>query len=385
MDSIKVKVFLENYIFPVFSFVNRFFKHDDRRILFYINSSFRESSKVLYDYMIKTGINRYYHVTVSCADYKILSEQNEEDNVSFVCLKKGFFEFFRTKFVYYSIGRIPVFPAKDQFVMQMWHGVPLKDADKGLKLTHTPKHRYYTWLLSPSEFLKPVYSKWFSYPEDGIYVGGYPRCDLLFEQSEPYDFGDYKKLVIWVPTFRKSIRGMSDVNESDNIIPILATKDFKAFNDFLQSVGVKVIVKLHPEQDLSNYNLVDMQNFILLSHQEFVKKNMNLYLLMKQCDAMITDYSSVYFDYMLLNRPIAFTVDDIKDYGEKRGFALDPSKFMPGHKMQTLDDIKTFVYSVSQGRDDCKEEREEINKLINQYPEGNYCKRIVEFSNLVTE
>ncbi len=382
MDNIKLKVFLENHVFPVFSFVNRLFKHDEKKILFYINSSFRESSKVLFDYMVKKGYNKKYKIIVSCENYKELAEQNLE-NVSFESTSRGFLSFFRCKYVFYSVGRIPLLPSKEQFVMQIWHGVPLKDADKGLKLTHTPKHKYYTWLLAPSEFLKPVYSKWFSYPEDGIYVGGYPRCDLLFENSAPYDFGEYKKLIIWVPTFRKSIRGMKDSTVNDaEIIPVLTADKFSEFNNFLQQYGIKVVVKLHPEQNLANYNLVDMDHFLLLSHSEFIKKKMDLYPLMRQCDALITDYSSVYFDYMLLDRPIGFTVDDIAEYGKNRGFALDPNRFMPGEKISNFKELKKFILNIAEDKDPFANDRNDVNKLINQYPNGGYCQRVLDFSGL---
>lgn len=382
MNNLKLKIFLEDYILPLVSKVNCLFRHDEKKILFYINSSLRESSKVLFDYMVKKGYNKKYKMIVSCENYKDLAGLNVE-NVSFESTNRGFLSFFRCKYVFYSVGRIPLLPSKDQFVMQIWHGVPLKDADVGLKKTHTYDRQYYTWLLSPSEYLKPVFSKWFSFPEKSIYVGGYPRCDILFEDSSPYDFGEYKKLIIWVPTFRKSIRGMKDSSVNDaEIIPVLTADKFAEFNEFLQQQGIKVVVKLHPEQNLTNYNLVDMDHFLLLSHVEFTKKKMDLYSLMKQCDAMITDYSSVYFDYMLLDRPIGFTVDDIAEYGKNRGFALDPDKFMPGEKIETFDELKQFILNIAEGKDLCAAERTEINKLINQYPEGGYCQKILDFSGL---
>ena len=56
MKNIRLKLFLENNVFPLFSAINSWKKHDSKKILFYINSDFRENNKVLFDYMIA---NRY--------------------------------------------------------------------------------------------------------------------------------------------------------------------------------------------------------------------------------------------------------------------------------------------------------------------------------------
>lgn len=380
MKSVKLKLILENYILPVISKINSKLAHDDSRVLLYINSTLRESSKVLFDYMLSHGYQEKYKIVVSSYDYRELSSRSYE-NVKFVGTGiAAFMEFFKAKYVFYSVGKIPLLPAKDQIVMQMWHGVPLKEADPGLKAARKQSHQYYTWFLSTSEFLKPVFSKWHSVPESRMYIGGYPRCDYLFNQEKKYDFGAYKKLILWAPTFRKSaIRDFADTNMEDRIVPILENKNFSDFNAFLKSIGVKVIVKLHPAQDLSNYSMVDLDHFILLSHTEFCDRGMDLYYLASQTDALITDYSSIYFDYLLLDRPIGFTVDDIKEYGRNRGFALDPEKFMPGIKMVTFEDLKRFISDIAENRDPYKQERREVNKLINQYPDGGYSERILKF------
>ena len=56
--------------------------------------------------------------------------------------------------------------------------------------------------------------------------------------------------------------------------------------------------------------------------QRHLKKGLSVYALLRNADALITDYSSAYFDYMLLNRPIAFTVEDIEEYRKRSGFCI---------------------------------------------------------------
>ena len=65
------------------------------------------------------------------------------------------------------------------------------------------------------------------------------------------------------------------------------------------------------------------------------KQKMTVYTLLRNADGLITDYSSVYFDYMLLDRPIAFAIDDIKEYGDKRGFIFEtPEDYMPLYSLR---------------------------------------------------
>lgn len=379
MKNLKVKFFLERYVLPCVSKLNSWMKHDSKKILFYINFNFGDNNKALFDYMIKNGINNNYQIIVACRDYKKYL-RNKNGNVKFVGTYRATFEFFCSGIVFYSVGKIPIQPAKDQTVMQMWHGVPLKAADEGLKKQYSLKHHYYTWVLSPSVFLKPILCQWLSVGEDHIYIGGYPRCDVFFTKEEKNLGAEYDKLILWVPTFRKSkTRDYTDVDMHGNIVPILSNNMFAQMNEFLKNKRVKIIVKLHPAQDLNNYSLMELNGFVILSHEDFCNRGYDLYSLASQADALITDYSSIFFDYMLADRPIGFTVDDIDEYKSNRGFSLPPERFMPGSKIKNYEDLLNFVQDVVDDKDPYKEERHEVNKLINQDPTGGYCQKILDF------
>lgn len=166
-------------------------------------------------------------------------------------------------------------------------------------------------------------------------------------------------MVLWAPTFRKSsVTGYSDSNTSNSLVPVLDSKDFGEINEKLRDLGIKVVVKLHPLQDLDQHKTMDLDHFVLLSHQEFVRRKMDLYKFMAQSDALITDYSSIFIDYLLLDRPIAFTEDDMDDY--TRGFVFDnPKSYQPGFRIKTKEDFLAFAESLVNGVDDYKSERKE--------------------------
>ena len=104
----------------------------------------------------------------------------------------------------------------------------------------------------------------------------------------------------------------------------------------------------------------------------------------KDADILITDYSSIYFDFLLTQKPIGFVIDDMGEYGNHRGFVVDnPLDYMPGEKIQNVEDLKSFIDGIMTGHDNWKEERKRINDLVNADQQGDYCKKILDFVGIV--
>ncbi len=345
--------------------------------MLYSNMGFRDNVKSLYDFLIREGYNTNYRIICSCNDYKKYYDVNLH-NVSFVSNFKGIIKYFRAGYVFYCFGKIPIIPGKNQKVTQFWHGSPFKAPDEGMLKGHSWKRQYYTHVLSTSEHFKDFWSYAFSVPKNKIFVSGFPRNDVMFQSNKKYDFGDYNKLILWTPTFRKSsVMGYSDVKNDSELVPIVGFNDYQKLDLFLKEINTKLIIKLHPLQDLSQYKNTAFSNLVLLSHKEAMEKSIDLYRLMPQCDAMITDYSSIFYDFLLLDRPIGFTEDDVNDYGDTRGFAFDnPDDYKPGMKLKSIDDLYQFIDNVACGIDDYAKERKRVNSLANDYMDGGFCKRI---------
>lgn len=377
IKNVTLKVFLQNTVFTLFSWLNQRKHHDSRKIMLYSNMGFRDNVKALYDYLIDAGYNQKYKIICSTNDYKMYNK-DLPSNVIFVSNIRGVLLYFSAGFVYYCFGKIPIFHGKDQKVVQMWHGSAFKAPDEGMLKGHSFDKPYYTNVFSSSKHFAPIFSYCFSIPVQQVVICGQPRCDVLYKENPHYAFGEYRKLILWAPTFRKSsVTGYSDSTADDNLVPVLKKEDFAEINSKLRELGVKVVVKLHPLQDLDQYHITDLDHFVLLSHQEFVRRKMDLYKFMAQSDALITDYSSIFIDYLLLDRPIAFTEDDMDDY--TRGFVFDnPKSYQPGFRIKTKEDFLAFAESLVNGDDDYKSERKRVMALANDYHDGKFCKRALE-------
>ena len=95
---------------------------------------------------------------------------------------------------------------------------------------------------------------------------------------------------------------------------------------------------------------------------------------------MITDYSSIYYDYLLCNKPVAAVWEDIEDFRRELGFAVDIDEVMKGaFKIYTLDDFKKFVQEIATGKDSLKTEREAVKKIVLHADDDQSTRRVTDF------
>ena len=275
---------------------------------------------------------------------------------------------------------------KGQLACYLTHG------SISLKRTHGHFHmpNEIDCILTPSEFLAPIIADNFdiSYPDVRQKILGYPIHDIFYSCEE----GDlkkitttiYRKVILWMPTFRKSID--SSRNDSNGElplgIPILKNlESYKKLNTFLSQKNTLLIVKIHPLQDLKSIKVQELSNIIVLDRNSMKTLNVDNYRLMKDVDALISDYSSASYDFLHANKPIGYTVDDIKDFNLEMNFK-DPEKYMPGHIIYTQEDFIQFIDDVISGKDFYAEKRKKVFDLFFKFHDGNSCQRLADYMGL---
>lgn len=222
-------------------------------------------------------------------------------------------------------------------------------------------------------------------PDTKVIFGELPRNDVLFSK-EWRELGKitpntYDKVVMWAPTLRDSKlynRVDSDLKYPYGISVVYTENEMSQLNSFLAGQNMLLIIKIHPRQKI-NYMDGAYSNILYLDGETV--KRVHPYKLMTQVDAMISDYSSIVFDYMLLDRPIAWALEDMEHYQIQ--FLMDnPLDFMPGEKIYNFQDLLTFLGHVKNGEDPYRQERNIIAAEYNAPMEGKGCENIARFLGL---
>lgn len=369
--------------------INKVLPKKEKRIVFYSNLGFRDNVKAVYDFVIQTGLNKDYQLICACNDYKEYLN-NQIKNVIFVSPEKGLIFFLTSKYFFYSFGKYPVKPSKNQMVVNLFHGTPLKTIGALNKNESHERQDYFTCVLAASPYFVPIMAQSFGVIEERVAICGHARNDKLFDDNtkmqEYFKTGQYRRVFFWLPTFRKQAGNKADSTQhAETKLSIFTDWDsLQQLNKRLSELQSLCIIKLHPLQEWNQEKNVSFSNILFFTHQSFIKENLDLYEVLPIADVLITDYSSVYFDYLLLDRPIGFTVDDIESYQNTRGFVFDnPLEYMPGPKITNKEMFLQFLESCCNDQDDYKQERQKINDLCNYYQDGNNAKRALHLAGIL--
>lgn len=245
-----------------------------------------------------------------------------------------------------------------------------------------------------SHFFDDIITYEYNCTKDKLVYLGYPRCDWLYQgEAEKCKyrqklFGDQdSRFVVWLPTYRKHARSHSDkqmdTQRYDSIgMPLVYSQEqLVQLDGFLARRQLYLLFKPHPAQDISGLKTVDLSHIRILTDEKLARMDLQLYQVLGASAGLITDYSSVFFDYLLTDKPIATTTDDIEQWKDMTGFAFDLDSFLDKAttRVATVDALKIYLDDLVAGRDDKGAGRKEIRELTNTYFDGNSAQRVTDF------
>ena len=278
--------------------------------------------------------------------------------------------------------------------VQLWHGCSIKSLEldnpgeleklntwwKKIFVSASGRFPRYDLLLSTSSlntekiFLPAFRSK-------KIIEFGYPRNDVFFRQPDALDLigadltcietvqrysKKHYKTVLYAPTFRDTGTG-NDFLEKEAL-------DIEQLNRFGQSNRILFVFKIHPFRKLE-------YDFSKADHVVRYADAGDVYPLLSSIDLLITDYSSIFFDFLFTGRPIVFFPYDYEKYTSKdRSLKYDYFWITPGPKCYTQDDLhETLIRILFQGEDLFALKRKEIMDLMFNQQEGNFSGHIYDY------
>lgn len=286
--------------------------------------------------------------------------------------------------------------------VNLWHGVPLKKIERDIvqsnnalaqanrgplplrlanKMLRPQLSERYDYILATSRTTRERFASAFATPESRIITAGYPRTDVLLRQDDGAQFrmpeeqriieecrahaAAGRRVLFYMPTFRDWR------NDADRQIPI----DWDALDALLRTHGGVLYCKLHPNDQAS---LPDLTAFDRIS---LIPSSVDPYPVLRFTDALISDYSSIFFDYLLLDNPVLFYPYDLEDYQRYSRALYDRYEDVtPGPKARTARELESLVVQLLTGYAAMQREwrpaREQVRALAHEFRDDGASARL---------
>ena len=274
-----------------------------------------------------------------------------------------------------------------QIYINTWHGIPLKtlgyDMPNGRTETSNIIRNFLQtdYLISASPFLTKIYQK--SYKLENLYQGqiieeGYPRLDLLVRSSREETFQKLrncgveadtnKKIVLFAPTWR----GKSYAEASTDVDFYFEFRDY--MESHIDTSKYQILVKVHQRV----YELAKDK----LQEPFFIPSSMDANEVLGVTDILVSDFSSIYIDFLATGRPVLFYITDLGSYSVDRGLYREPD-CLPGPCGDSLGEIADWINHIEMVQEQYHEKYEAERRWRNGYGAGSISKKIGEivFSN----
>ena len=367
---------------------------DPKMVLFgaYNGKSYVCSPKAIYQYMI--GDKRFN-------DFKFIWMFNEpdkyrflEENKNTILVKAGSKEcekyLHKAKYWIFNFRAMDQWiPGKDQVYVQCWHGTPLKrlgyditNSDNAMNSVGEIREKYRTdtkrfdYLISPCRFSSEKFKSAWNLKalgnENALIETGYPRNDLLrnFTNEDVSRVkkvlgieNTHKKIILYAPTWRDNQHDSKKGYVYENPVD---------FDFLMKELGDEYIILFRAHYLVAdNFNFDAYEGFVYnVSEYDDINE---LYIV---SDMLITDYSSVFFDFAMLERPVLFYMYDMAEYrDEMRGFYIDVNE-LPG---LIIEEEQQLVHSIKNAEKDFDKNRmDKFNDKFNYLNDGNAAKRVVD-------
>lgn len=350
-----------------------------------VGRNYTGNPKAIYEEMVQQGLDKQYRCVYILEDVHTLIPG---DVKKVKRLRFHYFYYMAVAGVWVSDSRFPeyIVKRKKNRYIQTWHGTPLKKLALDMDSIHMDgessleeykekfRENSQTWdyLISQNKFSTKAFRRCFDFRKEMLEYG-YPRNDMLFKRNNPVDIGKLKerygvpkdkKVILYAPTWRD--------NEfyGENRYRFNQAVDYDYLREQLGQEYVLLVKCHYLVQDKIDWSRYEGFVYSFDSKTDIAE----LYLI---ADMLITDYSSVMFDYSLLKRPMFFYAYDLSAYkDELRGFYFDYLSEIPGPVSQTTKELATQILSYQE--EEWRTLYEAFAEKFNTFDDGNASRQVIE-------
>lgn len=270
---------------------------------------------------------------------------------------KGMWAILTAKVVFYScfISEVSFWLTSGATAVNLWHGLPLKKIEFDIKNGEFSKkysnqfsfHKL-GWLLfnpisfrrpdmmfSPAPVFTPIFKRAFRVNTGEIVISGSPRTDIFFDHSLPKEYlNTYPDIILAKENARKTFLYMPTFRDVGDDFFASAKFDFDLLEHKMSELNAIFYIKVHPNAGLDSFTLDKYKNI------KVIPAAADPYPLMNYVDVLITDYSSIYIDFLLLNKPIIFFAFDLQHYlASCRDMYFEYQEVTPGQLVENFADL----------------------------------------------
>ncbi|NLM04544.1 MAG: CDP-glycerol--poly(glycerophosphate) glycerophosphotransferase [Clostridiales bacterium] len=344
-----------------------------KKVIFgaWFGNKFADNSKYLYKAMLNYSDIRPIWITQNKDVYENMKKNRYEVYLNNSI--KGIYHQLTASAYFTCTGKADVsyYLLSNARHIELWHGIPLKKImyDDKISNDHNRENdkkiikRIMNWpgkkkryVVSTSDKISEIYTSAFNLDKSKIIQLGQPRNDVFFsEEIEDIGFPkEYKekKVILYMPTHR---------NEGKTKIEIEKILDLERINNICKANGWIFLVKKH------YYHKDEITEFDKYSNiKDITKEIYDSQMLLKYTDILITDYSSCYIDYLLLDRPVIFYNYDYENYIMKdREMYFEYDSVTPGKKAENYLELeKELIELIQENNDEYRELRKEVRDLF---------------------
>lgn len=268
-------------------------------------------------------------------------------------------------------------------IVQTWHGNALKTIGKdagddpsrirGWLQTHLLQDWDYITVIGGGT-PKCTFKSAFYCSEDKIVATGYPRNDPLYgeiDHSELDGIGKHEswkgrikknECILYMPTWRRGIYGSEGAAIEDHGL------EFESVGEFCEQRGFDFLLKLHPSEGGETNNSDAVHT---------LPEYLDVYDVLSDVDILVTDYSSIYFDYLHVNNPVVFYPYDLETYESMRGFYFDYDNVTPGPRAFSQSELLSSLDGIMSGTDQYESQRKELLNEFYDHTDGNSSGRVI--------
>ncbi len=371
------------FIFSLVQVLNYVIPKRKNGIIFFSRPDYADNCRALYEKMIELNIISKYRVTWVVQNVEEFESKHPGVIVAKHRSLKSLWEMCRARYIIrtHSFWNGCYIPGR-QVMCYSFHGMGIK----GFEYNTAERYPYNSFdhFNVTSALWAKMFAENLNADIERMDITGLPRNDYLFVQPtellDKLDLSLYAKRIIWMPTFKDKTRDTASYG-TDSGLPVVTKAGLNIIQDILQQNNYCLIIKLHQwaaEEVKGNW-----ENIRVISDAD-IPEPYTFYHLLGLMDVLLTDYSSVSTDFLLLDRPIGYVYDDIDELRKTRYLPLDPiENYMAGARIRTEAELHEFFANLN--TDNYKKKREEVARVFLQDRDNGSSERFLEAIGLLNK